>query len=75
MRRFILIILSSILFIGLLACSGCKKTNNSTMKEQNVREVVWKQLTSEAKEGTKENWKNSSIYKVTLKDYMRNISI
>ena len=53
MKKIILFILSSILFMGLLiASSNEKQTNNLTieepskitLKEQDVREVVWNQL-------------------------------
>lgn len=76
MKKIVLFILSSILFMGLLtACSNQKQSNNIpieepskiTLKEQDVREVVWNQLNLEDKERIKGTWQDSKVIKGTLK--------
>lgn len=76
MKKNILIILSLFIFIGLLACSNQKKSNNIkdsnnvTVKELDVREIVWNQLTSKDKKQIKGTWKDSELRKITLNENM-----
>lgn len=76
MKKIILIIFSLVLFIGLLACSNqkesnsIKESNNVTVKEQDVREVIWYQLTSKDKERIKGTWQDSELRKITLNENM-----
>lgn len=78
MKKFILIIFSLILFIGLIACSNKKESNSITVKEQSniivkerdVREIVWNQLTSKNKDRVKGSWRYGKLSKITLNENM-----
>lgn len=79
MRKLFLIIFSLVICGGLLiACSSQKELSNAavktpsniTAKEQDVRESVWNQLTSEEKERMKGSWQDSKVHKLSLKESM-----
>ena len=82
MKRIILLILSTTLILGLFtACSSPKEsilTNNepisTIVKEQDIREVAYNQLTSKDKERVAGNWKDSKLSKITLKKGIGNIT-
>lgn len=75
MKKIILFIFSSVLFIGLFtACASPNESsnikvdapNNIAVKEKDVREVVWNQLTSKDKERIKGTLKDGKLQKITL---------
>jgi len=76
MKKFILIIISTFLFLGLFGCSRQQKSNNASIKQQSnvtvqdVREVVWNQLNTIDKKRIKGTWKDSKVRKITLKGNM-----
>ncbi|NHM31986.1 hypothetical protein [Neobacillus terrae] len=84
MKKFILIILSSILLSIML--NGCQQQESNAKKEQNVKKVnsnetqsldvrkaVWGQLTKKEKEHIVGTWKDASFRKITLRETMGNI--
>ena len=84
MKKFTLIILSSILLSFLL--NGCqqqvsnntkelnvKEENRNETQSLNVREAVWNQLTKKEKEHIVGIWKDASVQKITLRETMGNI--
>lgn len=83
MKKIFLFILSSVLLIGLLACSnqgedkvvtneeqGIEKQINEETSKKDVREVVWEQLSSEQKERINGTWKDGKVSKTTLNESM-----
>ena len=85
MKKTVLFILSSCLLLGLFACSDQNKQtknsddqNNVSNKEQvneepnenDVRKVVWEQLSEKQKESIEGTWKDGKVSKVTLNEYM-----
>lgn len=77
MKKIFLFILSSVLLIGLLACSnqgedkvvtneeqGMEKQINEETSKKDVREVVWEQLSSEQKERINGTWKDGKYQKL-----------
>lgn len=83
MKKIFLFILSSVLLIGLLACSnqgedkvvtneeqGMEKQINEETSKKDVREVVWEQLSSEQKERINGTWKDGKVSKTTLNESM-----
>ena len=84
MKKFTLIILSSILLSFLLNVCQQQVSNNTkelNVKEENrnetqslnVREAVWNQLTKKEKEHIVGIWKDASVQKITLRETMGNI--
>lgn len=82
MRKTTLLIISLFLYLGLITgCSTAKEmkniTNtgqtNTTVKEQDIREIAYNQLNSKDKERIKGTWKDSKLTKITLKEGMGNI--
>jgi hypothetical protein len=80
-KKFTLIILSSILLSFVL--SGCqqqaskeqnvKETNSNEIQSLDLREVVWNQLTDKDKKHIKGTWKDATFRKIILKETMGNI--
>lgn len=86
MKKTVLFILSSCLLLGLFACSNQNKqanTNNDQnivsineqineeKNENDVRQVVWEQLSSEQKEWIDgSTWKNGKVTEITLNENM-----
>jgi hypothetical protein len=83
-KKITLSILSVFLLLGLPACSNQngQGSNNSqnvvnsneqgdkVVKKDDVREIVWKQLSSEQKEWVDGTWKNGKVSKITLNQNM-----
>lgn len=76
MRKITSLIISLFLSIGLITgCTTDKETKNitnteqisATVKEQDVREIAYNQLTSNDKERIAGTWKDSKLSKITLK--------
>lgn len=83
MRTITLLAISSVLFLVLVTgCSTIKETKNvtnieqtrTTVKEQDVREAAYNQLTSVDKERIAGTWKDSKLSKITLEENMGNIN-
>lgn len=83
MQNINLLIISSVLSLGLFtACSSPKEVDiipnkepiSSTVKEQDIREVAYNQLTSKDKERVLETWKDSKLSKITLHEGMGRIN-
>lgn len=83
MKKINLLIISSVLSLGLFtACSSPKEVNiitnkepiSTTVKEQDIREVAYNQLTSKDKERLLETWKDSKLSKITLHESMGRIN-
>ena len=79
MKKLILLIISSIISLGLIiGCGAVKDTKtivnkekpSTTVKEQDIREVAYNQLTSNDKARITGTWKDSKLYKITLKEGM-----
>ncbi|MBS4197666.1 hypothetical protein [Lederbergia citri] len=84
MKKITLFILSLVLLLGLNACSNRygKESNNDlsvannneqddkVVKENDVRELVWKQLSLEQKEWIDGTWKDGKVSKITLNKNM-----
>jgi hypothetical protein len=80
-KKFTLIILSSVLLSFLL--SGCqqqeskeqnvKEANSNETQSLDVRQVVWNQLTNNDKKHIKGTWKDATVRKIVLKETMGNI--
>lgn len=78
-------ILTTIVLVPLLFLnSGCSKDSNvltskevkiakSIVKQKDIRENVWNQLSSEIKNHIKGTWKDASIQKIILKENMGSI--
>ncbi len=88
LKKRIPFILSSCILLGLFACSNQNEqakhndnqfiiSNNEEANEEinnDVREVVWKQLSSEQKEWIDGTWKDGKVSKVTLNEnYVRQV--
>jgi hypothetical protein len=83
-KKITLSILSVVLLLGLIACfnqtgQGSNNSQNvvnsneqgdKVVKEDDVREIVWKQLSSEQKEWIDGTWTNGKISKITLNENM-----
>jgi len=83
MRKITLLAISSVLFLVLITgCSTIKETKNvtnieqtrTTVKEQDVREAAYNQLTSMDKERIAGTWKDSKLSKITLEENTGNIN-
>jgi len=83
MRKITLFVISSVLFLGIITgCSTIKETKtitnkeqiNTTVKEQDIREMAYNQLTPRDKERISGTWKDSKLSKITLKESMGNIT-
>lgn len=57
----------SVLFLS-LALAGCS-TNQATQQKNDLKEVVWNQLSKEAKEEIVGTWENAKVEKVTLQNH------
>ncbi|MFM1650540.1 hypothetical protein ACI7RC_00400 [Brevibacillus sp. B_LB10_24] len=80
-----LFILSTALLLGLIACSNesvqvskndenivnsSKKEGDKVVKKDDVREIVWNQLSPEQKEWIDGTWKDGHVSKITLNENM-----
>jgi len=83
MKKIILPIISSVLSLWLFtACSSPKEANiitnkepiSKTVKEQDIRELTYNQLTSKDKQRALETWKDSKLSKITLHEGMGKIN-
>ncbi len=83
MKNIILPIVSLVISLVLITgCSAVKNTNvisnkeqaNFTVKEQDIRELAYNQLTSGNKERIAGTWKDSKLSKITLREGMGNIT-
>jgi len=83
MKKIILPIISSVLSLWLFtACSSPKEANiitnkepiSKTVKEQDIRELTYNQLTSKDKQRALETWKDSKLSKITLHEGMGRIN-
>ena len=83
MKNISLLIISSVLSLGLFtACSSPKEVDiitnkepiSTTVKEQDIREVAYNQLTSKDKEMVLGTWKDSKLCKITLHESMGRIN-
>ncbi|SHI99705.1 hypothetical protein SAMN05444401_2029 [Clostridium amylolyticum] len=83
MKNIILPIVSLVISLVLITgCSAVKNTNvisnkeqaNFTVKEQDIRELAYNQLTSGDKERIARTWKDSKLSKITLREGMGNIT-
>lgn len=83
MKNIILPIVSLVISLVLITgCSAVKNTNvisnkeqaNFTVKEQDIRELAYTQLTSGNKERIAGTWKDSKLSKITLREGMGNIT-
>lgn len=83
MKNIILPIVSLVISLVLITgCSAVKNTNvisnkeqaNFTVKEQDIRELAYNQLTSGNKERIARTWKDSKLSKITLREGMGNIT-
>jgi len=79
MKKLILLIISSIISLGLITgCGAVKDTKtivnkekpSTTVKNQDIREVAYNQLTSNDKARIADTWKDSKLSKITLKEGM-----
>ena len=82
MKKITLFILSAVLFLGLIACSNQNEqgSNNDqnfvnsneqdkkVPKNDDVREIIWKQLSSEQKDWIDGTWKDGKVSKITLNE-------
>lgn len=83
MKNIILPIVSLVISLVLITgCSAVKNTNvisnkeqaDFTVKEQDIRELAYNQLTSDDKERIAGTWKDSKLSKITLREGMGNIT-
>jgi len=83
MKKINLRIISLVISLGLFtACSSPKEVNiiinkepiSTTVKEQDIRELAYNQLTLEDKERVSETWKDSKLSKITLHERMGRIN-
>ena len=83
MKKINLLIVSSVISLGLFtACSSPNEVNivtnkepiSTTVKEQQIREVAYNQLTSNDKERVFETWKDSKLSKITLHENMGRVN-
>lgn len=83
MKNIILPIVSLVISLALITgCSAVKNTNvisnkeqaDFTVKEQDIRELAYNQLTSGDKERIARTWKDSKLSKITLREGMGNIT-
>lgn len=82
MKKITLSILSVVLLLGLIACSNQNGQDNDqsvvnsneqddkAVKKDDVREIVWKQLSSEQTELIDGTWTDGKVSKVTLNENM-----
>ncbi|PIC71244.1 hypothetical protein CSV77_04205 [Sporosarcina sp. P16b] len=85
MKKITLFILSSCLLLGLFACStqnkqaknsddqntvGNNEQVNEEKNENDVRRIVWEQLSAKQKEWIDGTWMDGKVSKVTLNEYM-----
>ncbi|MCJ8007228.1 hypothetical protein ACFFF5_06955 [Lederbergia wuyishanensis] len=81
MKKILLTMLSTVLFLGLAACSNLNKQGSNNVQNSNeqgekvhknddVREIVWKQLSSEQKDWIDGDWKDGVVSKITLNENM-----
>lgn len=73
MKKIVSLVLSIVLLVGLIGCSSQKQTSNTQLKESDVREAVWNQLTSGDKAQIKGSWQDSKVSKIVLKENMGKI--
>lgn len=82
MRKITLFIISTFLSLGLITgCPTVKETKNitnkeqisTTVKEQDIREIAYNQLTLKDKERIAGTFKDSKLSQITLKEGMGNI--
>lgn len=83
MKKINLLIISLVLSLGLFtACSSLEEANivinkepiSTIVKEQDIKELAYNQLTSEDKERVSETWKDSKLSKITLHERMGRIN-
>jgi len=83
MKNISLLIISAVLSLVLFtACSSPKEVDiinnkepiSTTVKEQDIREVAYNQLTSKDKQRVLETWKDSKLSKITLHESMGRIN-
>jgi hypothetical protein len=83
MKKINLLIISLVLSLGLFtACSSPEEANivinkepiSTTVKEQDIKELAYNQLTSEDKKRVSETWKDSKLSKITLHERMGRIN-
>ncbi|WP_419888328.1 hypothetical protein ACN6MT_23635 [Neobacillus niacini] len=74
MKKITLYILSTALLLGLIACSNesvqSSKNEEKIVKKDDVREIVWNQLSSEQKEWINGTWEDGKFSKITLTENM-----
>ena len=82
LKKITLSILSVVLLLGLIACSNQNGQDNDqsvvnsneqgdkVVKKDDVREIVWKQLSSEQKEWIDGTWTDGKVSKITLNENM-----
>lgn len=83
MKKITISILSAVLLLGLIACSNqsvqdknnqsvvnSNEQNNKVVKKDDVREIVWKQLSSEQIELIDGTWTDGKVSKITLNENM-----
>nr|WP_263326953.1 hypothetical protein [Neobacillus sp. Marseille-Q6967] len=77
MKKITLYIMSAVLLLGLIACSNQNvrvnndqsvvnnnEQSNKVVKKDDVREIVWKQLSSEQKEWIDGTWTDGKVSKL-----------
>lgn len=77
MKKVVIIIFSCILLMGLLDCLPQEKLHkveekeisSVAVKEKDVRELVWNQLSTRDKERIKGTWQEAQLKKIALRDY------
>lgn len=73
-KKITLYILSTALLLGLIACSNesvqSSKNEEKIVKKDDVREIVWNQLSSEQKEWINGTWEDGKFSKITLTENM-----
>jgi hypothetical protein len=82
-KKITLYIISAVLLLGLIACSNQNgrgnndqsvvnnnEQSNKVVKKDDVREIVWKQLSSEQKEWIDGTWTDGKVSKITLNENM-----
>lgn len=55
-----------LIFVFLAFISGCKASNDNTIKEKNIRKVVWEQLSKSEKYEVIGNWDDGKVEKVII---------
>ncbi|WP_226665190.1 hypothetical protein [Metabacillus litoralis] len=84
MKKIILTNFSALLFLGLLVCSNqneqesiidqnyvkSNELERKVFKKDDVREIVWRQLSSNQKEWIDDSWRDGKVSKILLNENM-----